>query len=41
MSRSLLLDGLMSQRIASQLTDLGHDVRCVVLQPALLGLPDD
>lgn len=41
MSRPLLLDEMMSQRIASQLIDLGHDVRCVTLDPALLGLPDD
>ncbi|WP_045876734.1 DUF5615 family PIN-like protein [Pseudofrankia sp. DC12] len=41
MSRPLLLDEMLNQRIGRQLTDLGYDVRCVVLEPVLLGLPHD
>ena len=41
MTRPLLLDEMLRQRIASQLAEDGHDVRAAVLDPALLGLPDD
>ncbi|OHV42021.1 MULTISPECIES: DUF5615 family PIN-like protein [Pseudofrankia] len=41
MSRPLLLDEMLSQRIAGQLGERGHDVRCVVTESTLLALPDD
>jgi hypothetical protein len=38
---SLLLDEMFSASNAEQLCRKGHDVRALVADPALLGLPDD
>jgi Domain of unknown function (DUF5615) len=38
---SLLLDEMFSGAIAEQLRAKGHDVLAVVVDPALVGLPDD